>query len=122
MLHMFLISPSLTSYWHNIMGKINNTLNSNVVAVFALRMHKATVGSTVALQQEGRGFKSQPGLSTGSLHVLPGLSGYFAFIPQSKSMTVRLISPSELFVLCCPMLNWRPVQGVPFKKPYCRWR
>ncbi|MEQ2234358.1 hypothetical protein ILYODFUR_031089, partial [Ilyodon furcidens] len=97
---------------------------------------KATVGSTVALQQEGCGVRLLAGgLSALSLHVLPVhawvLTGYSGFLPQSKNMNVRLIGLIQLPVgvnkcvhgclpcvcLCCPMVDWQPVQGVPCLTP-----
>jgi len=71
-----------------------------------------------------------------SLHVLPVyawlLTGYSGFLPPSKNMHVRLTGDSKivlrsecerawLFVLCGPVMDWRPVQGVPRLSPYDRW-
>ena len=79
------------------------------------------------------------GLSVWSLHVLPVyawvLSGYSGFLPPSKNMHVRLIGVSKLslgvFVsvcaclsclsLCGPVMDWRPVQGVPHLTPDDSW-
>ncbi|MED6295250.1 hypothetical protein CHARACLAT_029711 [Characodon lateralis] len=80
------------------------------------------------------------GLSAWSLHVLPVhawvLTGYSGFLPQSKNMTVRLIGLSKLpldvnecvhgclscMSLCCPAMDWQPVQGVPCLSPVDCWR
>ncbi|MEQ2245881.1 hypothetical protein ILYODFUR_032560 [Ilyodon furcidens] len=69
------------------------------------------------------------------LHALPlhawVLTGYSRFLPQSKNMTVRLIDLSTLplgvnecvhgclscVCLCCPAMDWRPLQGVPCLPP-----
>ena len=74
-----------------------------------------------------------------SLHVLPVyawvLSGYSGFLPPSKNMHVRLIGDSKLSLevsvsvcgclfrlsLCGPVMDWRPVQGVPRLSPDDRW-
>ena len=76
---------------------------------------------------------STPGwsLSVWSLHVLPVyawvLSGYSGFLPLSKNMHVRLIGDSKsslcvwLCVLCGPVMDWRPVQGVPRLSPNDSW-
>ena len=75
------------------------------------------------------------GLSLWSLHVLPVyawvLSGYSGFLPPSKNMHVRLIGDSKLssgvcgclsrLSLCGPVMDWRPVQGVPRLLPDDRW-
>ncbi|MEQ2244972.1 hypothetical protein ILYODFUR_022712 [Ilyodon furcidens] len=79
-------------------------------------------------------------LSAWSLHVLPMhawvLTGYSGFLPQSKNMTVRLIGLSKLPIgvnecvhgclscmsLCCPAMDWRPVQGVHRLLPVDCWR
>ena len=74
------------------------------------------------------------GLSVWSLHVLPVyawvLSGYSGFLPPSKNMHVRLIGDSKvvlrsecvwLLVLCGPVIDWWPVQGVPCLLPDDRW-
>ena len=79
------------------------------------------------------------GLSVWSLHVLPVyawvLSGYSGFLPPSKNMHVRLIDDSKLSLgvsvrvcgclsrlsLCGPVMDWRPVQGVPRLSPNDRW-
>jgi len=68
-----------------------------------------------------------------SLHVLPVyawvLSGYSGFLPLSKNMHVRLIGDSKIvprsecervcgcLSLCGPVMDWRPVQGVPRLSP-----
>jgi len=80
---------------------------------------------------------STPGwsLSVWSLHVLPVyawvLSGYSGFLPPSKNMHVRLIvlrSECERacgclsrLSWCGPVMDWRPVQGVPRLSPDDRW-
>ena len=78
------------------------------------------------------------GLSVWSLHVLPVyvwvLSGYSGFLPLSKNMHVRLIDVSKIvprsehvcgclshLSLCGPVMDWRPVQGVPRFSPDDRW-
>ena len=79
------------------------------------------------------------GLSVWSLHVLPlyawVLSGYSGFLPPSKIMHVRLIGDSKLSLgvsvsvcgclsplsLCGPVMDWRPVQGVPRLSPEDCW-
>ena len=79
------------------------------------------------------------GLSVWSLHVLPVyvwvLSGYSGFLPPSKIMHVRLIGGSKLSLgvsvsvcgclsrlsLCGPVMDSRPVQGVPRLSPNDRW-
>ena len=79
------------------------------------------------------------GLSVYSLHVLPVyvwvLSGYSGFLPPSKNMHVRLIDDSKLSLgvsvsvcgclsclsLCGPVMDWRPVQGVPLLSPDDCW-
>ena len=89
-----------------------------------------------------RGFQvrsSSWGLSVWSLHVLPVnawvLSGCSGFLPPSKNMHVRLIGVSKLSLglsvsvhgclprlsLCGPVMDWRPVQGVPRLSPDDRW-
>jgi len=73
------------------------------------------------------------------LHVLPVyawvLSGYSGLLPPSKSMHVRLIGDSKLSLgesvsvcgclsrlsLCGPVMDLRPVQGVPRLSPDDRW-
>ena len=72
------------------------------------------------------------GLSVWNLHVLPVyawvLSGYFGFLPPSINMHVRLIGVSTIVLrsecgclsrlsLCGPVMDWRPVQGVPCLLP-----
>jgi len=75
------------------------------------------------------------GLSVWSLHVLPVyacvLSGYYSFLPPSKNMHVRLVGDSQLslgvsvsvhsclshWFLCDPVMDWRPVQVVPYLSP-----
>ena len=63
------------------------------------------------------------------------LSGYSGFLPPSKNMHVMLIGNSKLFIgvsvsvhdcvfrlfLCGPVMDWRPVQGVPSLSPDDRW-
>ena len=60
------------------------------------------------------------------------LSGYSGFLPPSKNMHVRLIGDSKLTLgvsvcmcgclsLCVPVMDWRPVQGVPRLSPDDRW-
>ena len=62
------------------------------------------------------------------------LSGYSGFLPPSKNMHVRLIGDSKLSLgcervcgclshlsLCDPVMDWRPVQGVPRLSPDDRW-
>ena len=62
------------------------------------------------------------------------LSGYSGFIPSSKNMHVRLIGVSKIVLrsecehswLSCvslfgPVMDWRPVQGVPRLSPDDRW-
>ena len=75
------------------------------------------------------------GLSVWSLHVLPVyawvLFGYSGFFPPSKDMHVRLIGDSKIVLisecvcgclsLCGPVMDWRPVQGVPHLSPDDRW-
>ena len=79
------------------------------------------------------------GLSVWSLHVLPVytwvLSGYSDFLPPSKDMHVRLIGDSKMSLgvsvsmcgclsrlsLCGPVMDRRPVQGVPCLSPNDRW-
>ena len=79
------------------------------------------------------------GLSVWSLHVLPVyawvLSGYSSFLPPSKNMHVRLIDDSKLSLgvsvsvngclsrlsLRGPVMDWRPVQGVPRLSPNDHW-
>ena len=80
------------------------------------------------------------GLSVWSLYVLPVyawvLSGYSGFLPLSKNMDVRLIGDSKIVLrsdcehvcgclsrlsLCGPVMDWRPVQGVPRLSPNDRW-
>ena len=80
------------------------------------------------------------GLSVWSLRVLPVyawvLSGYSGFLPPSKNMHVRLIGDSKIVLrsececvcgclsllsLCGPVMDWRPVQGVPRLSPDDRW-
>ena len=69
-------------------------------------------------------------LSVWSLHVLPVyawvLSGSSGFLLPSKNVHVRLIGDSKLNVsvddvsgvsLCGPVMDWRPVQGVPRLSP-----
>jgi len=68
-----------------------------------------------------------------SLHVLPVyawvLSWYSGFLPPSKNMPVRLIGVSKIVLrsvcgclsLCGPVMDWRPVQGVPRLSPDDRW-
>jgi len=71
-----------------------------------------------------------------SLHVLPVyawvLSGYSGFLLPSKNMHVRLISDSKIVLvsvcgclsllsLCGPVMDWRPVQGVPRLSPNDHW-
>ena len=79
------------------------------------------------------------GLSVCS-HVLPVyawvLSGYSGFLPLSKNMHVRLIGDSKIVLrsecepvcgcvsrlsLCGPVMDWRPVQGVPRVSRDDRW-
>jgi len=79
-----------------------------------------------------------PGLNPSlGLHVLlvymGVLSGYFGFLPLSKSMHVRLIDVSKLtpeesvhgywscLSLCGPVMDWRPVRGVPCLLPSDSW-
>ncbi|MEQ2254495.1 hypothetical protein ILYODFUR_004327 [Ilyodon furcidens] len=54
------------------------------------RLHSGAVDSTVALQQEGPGFR----LSASSLHVLhvhvSVLSEYSSFLPQYQNVLVRI--------------------------------
>ncbi|MED6292097.1 hypothetical protein CHARACLAT_030236 [Characodon lateralis] len=67
----------------------------------------------------------------GSTHVKV-LSGYSSFLPQSKNMTVRLIGFSKLnecvhgclscVSLCCPVMDWRPVQCVSSLSPVEHWK
>jgi len=82
---------------------------------------------------------STPSLSlfVWSLHVLPMyawvLSSYFGFLPPSKNMHVRLIGVSKIVLrnececmcgclsLSGPVMDWRPVQGVPCLSPDDRW-
>jgi len=82
------------------------------------------------------------GLSVWSLYVLPVyawvLSRYSGFLPPPKSMHVRLIGDFKLSLgvsvsvcgclsrlsrlsLCGPVMDWRPVQGVPRLSPDDRW-
>ena len=96
--------------------------------------------STVVSQQEGSRFNSQLVLSVWSLHVPSmyawGLSGYSGFLPLSKNMHVRLIGVSKIVLrsewervcgclshlsLCGPVMDWRPVQGVPRLSLDDRW-
>jgi len=99
-------------------------LQINVQLVSILGLSGGVVVSTVASQQEG----SVPGwgLSVWNLHVLPMyvwvLSGYSGFLPPSINMHVRLIGVSKLSLgvsvhgclsLCGPVMDWRPVMGVP---------
>ena len=58
------------------------------------------------------------------------LSGYSGFLPLSKNMHVRLNGDSKLSLgvsvsvclsLCGPVMDWRPVQGVPRLSPDDRW-
>ena len=60
-------------------------------------------------------------------------SGYSGFLPPSKNMHVRLIGVSKLSLgvsvegcvshlcLCGPVMDWRPVQGVPRLSPNDSW-
>ena len=44
------------------------------------------------------------------------LSGYchvFMFLPIQGHMYVRLIIESKVLIVCCPVVDWQPVQGVP---------
>jgi len=77
------------------------------------------------------------GLSVWSLHVLPMHawvpSGYSGFLSPSKNMHVRLIGVSKIVLrsvcervcgclsLCCPVMDWRPVQDVPRLSLDDRW-
>jgi len=71
------------------------------------------------------------GFSVWSLHDLPiyawVLSRYSSFIQLSKTMHVRLIGDckivhvSVVVCLCCPVMDWRPVQGVPRLSPNDCW-
>ncbi|MEQ2193134.1 hypothetical protein XENOCAPTIV_024428 [Xenoophorus captivus] len=59
------------------------------------------------------------------------VGSHSGFLPQAKNMTVRLIGLSKLPLgmngcmygclscvsLCCPVMDWRPVQGVPCLLP-----
>jgi len=101
--------------------------------------HGGVVVSTVASQREGSRFNSRLVLSVWSLHVLPVyawvLSRYSSFLPPSKNMHVRLTGDSKLsfgvsvsvcgclsrLSLCCPVMDWRPVQGVPHLSPNDLW-
>ena len=64
------------------------------------------------------------------------LSGYSGFLPPPKTMHVRLIGVSKIvskseceqvcgclsrLSLCGPVMDWRPVQGVPRLSPDDRW-
>ena len=64
------------------------------------------------------------------------LSGYSGFLSLSKNMHVRLIGDSKIVLrsecervcgclshlsLCGPVMDWRPVQGVPRLLPDDRW-
>ena len=64
------------------------------------------------------------------------LSGFSGFLPLSKNMHVRLIGDSKIvhrnecervcgrlsrLSLCGPVMDWRPVQGVPRLSPNERW-
>jgi len=104
-------------------------------------LHGGVVVSTVSSQREGFRFSPHSGwgLSVWSLHVLPVyawvLSGYSGFLPPSKIMHVRLIGGSKLSLgvsvsvcgclsrlsLCGPVMDSRPVQGVPRLSPNDRW-
>ena len=95
-------------------------------------LHGGVVVSTVASGQQGPGSNSGWGLSVWNLLVFLMyalvLSGYFGFIPPSKNMHVRLIGVSEWSLgvsdclsLCGPVMDWRPVQGVPRLSPSDSW-
>jgi len=76
-------------------------------------------------------------LSECSLHVLSVyawvLYGYFGFLPPSKNMHGRLIRIAKLSLglslsrtmsrlsLCGPVMDWRPIQGVPRLSPNDSW-
>jgi len=54
------------------------------------------------------------------------LQGYSSFLPPSKNMHVRLTGNSKLYLgvsvdgcfsLCGPVMDWRPVQGIPASHP-----
>ena len=97
---------------HNREWKIGEGLRGGVVV------------STVASQQPIQVWFPACGLSVWSLHVLPVyewiLSRYSGFLPLSKNMHVRLIMSVSLhdcvfrLSLCGPVMDWRPVQGVPY--------
>ncbi|MEQ2240519.1 hypothetical protein ILYODFUR_015876 [Ilyodon furcidens] len=101
-----------------------------------LGLHGGAAGSTAALQQEVLGLTPGWGSFCMNLCVLPVpawvLSGYSGFLPQSKNMTVRFIDLSKLLLgvcgclscvsLCCHVMVWQPVQGVPYLLPIHRWR
>jgi len=77
------------------------------------------------------------GLSMWSLHVLPVYAWVFSpgtpgFFPPPKNMHFRLIGVSKIVLrsewgcvsrlsLCGPVMDWRPVQGVPRFSPNDRW-
>jgi len=61
------------------------------------------------------------------------LAGYSGFLPPSKNMHVRLTGDSKIVLgsecervcgclsLCGPVMDWRPVQGVPRLSPDDCW-
>ena len=115
---------NLFQYFHKyILFNKKKNVGSTMVWWSALLPHSKKVA----------GLNHGRGLSVWSLHVLPVLawvsSGYSGFLPQSKNMHVRLIGGSKLPVgvgvsgclsSCGPVMDWRPVQGVPL--PFARRR
>ena len=92
------------------------------------------VVSTVASQQRVPASTPSWGLSVWSLHVLPVYAWVLSgFLPPSKNMHVRLIGVSKILLrsefervcgclsLCGPVMDWRPIQGVPRLLPDDRW-
>ena len=108
-------------------------LNKNIILVYEFQLIAASPHS-----RRVPGSTPWWGLTVWSLHVLPVyawvLSGYSSFLPLSKNMHVRLTGVSKIVLrsecvcgclsrlsLCGPVMDWRPVQGVPRLSPNDFW-
>ena len=102
---------------------------------YSLGLHGGVVVSTVASQQEGSRFNSLLGPFCVEFACSPRVCGsslWLLWLPLSKNMHVRLIGVSKIVLtsecehvcgclfrlsLCGPVMDWRPVQGVPRLSP-----
>ncbi|MEQ2237816.1 hypothetical protein ILYODFUR_026998, partial [Ilyodon furcidens] len=100
--------------------------------LFSARLHGGTVGRSVALQQEGHAFDSQPGVFLHGVCIVSPFMRGFSPGTTASSQSPKIQLPLgvngcvhgclDCVSLCCPAMDLGPVQGEPCISPVDCWR